>query len=110
VERFVGREVEVEETRGGLPGLPRGRLGPAMFVWEGRTWLVVRVIRRWADWKFAKGAGRARNWRTRHHRDCFRVRTESGDTFELYRDRGAKVPVWVLRTHLPPPEGNGEVE
>jgi len=108
VERFVGREVDVEETRGGLPGLPRGRLGPSSFVWGGKTWEVVQVILRWHDWGFGKGAHRGRDWRTRRHRDCFRVKTDAGDTFELYRDRGAKKPVWVLRTYIPADGEDGE--
>lgn len=74
---------------------------PREFIWRGRTYTVANVLHSWQDWGFAKGAVQ-RNWRTRRHRNYFRVRTEDGEVFELYLDRGTKPgrDVWYLYQQL----------
>jgi len=35
----------------------------------------------------------------RHHRNYYHVETDTGERFEIYLDRGAKRPEWVLLKH-----------
>ena len=59
---------------------------PVAFRWKGREYQVVDVILAWFDWGFPPGATQ-RDWRTRRHRNYFRVRTDSNEIFEIYLDR-----------------------
>jgi hypothetical protein len=77
--KFIGESIEVT-TEGDVKE-------PASFVWRGRTYEVTEVIAAWLDWGFAAGSVQ-RNWRTRRHRNYFRVHVSSGETFEIYVDRG----------------------
>lgn len=76
---------------------------PIEFEWQGTVHRVVEVAHRWSDWGFAAGAHQ-RNWRTRRHRNYYRVRTDADELFELYLDRGTPSPrpVWVLLRQLDP--------
>lgn len=76
---FIGEEIEV--TTGGEVK------EPLSFVWRGTGYEIAEVIAAWLDWGFAAGAVQ-RNWRTRRHRNYFRVRVTSGEIFEMYVDRG----------------------
>ncbi len=91
------------------PGPPNG------FVWEGKTFKVTAVLREWHDYDLrgkslsfyvkeqgsyrAKAAKRRGTWGV--GRDYFRVRTESGEVFDLYYDRdpggpGGRKGSWFL--------------
>ena len=74
---------------------------PSAFVWRGEEYTVAEVVHAWPDWGFAQGAMQ-RNWRSRRHRNYFRVRTTSGEVYELYLDRGTKPghQVWYLYQQL----------
>lgn len=74
---------------------------PKSFVWRDRTYTITELLHTWPDWGFAKGA-KQRNWRSRRHRNYYRVRTDSGEVFELYLDRGVKLgrEVWYLYQRL----------
>ena len=92
--RFIDARVEVE-----FDGDPK-RL--AAFTWGGQRFPVTELIHEWSDWGFSPAATR-RNWRTRRHRNYYRVQTEGGRVFELYLDRGTKPgrETWVLFQELP---------
>jgi len=62
---------------------------PKSFVWQGRNFQVVEILHAWSDWGFSLAATR-RNWRTRKHRNYYRIRTEDERIFEIYLDRGTK--------------------
>ena len=61
---------------------------PVAFRWKGNEYRVVEVILAWFDWGFPPGAAQ-RDWRTRRHRNYYRVRTGNGEIFEIYMDRAA---------------------
>jgi hypothetical protein len=79
--RFIDEPIEVA-----LHGDVRE---PESFVWRGARHEVRELVHAWSDWGFSEGAGQ-RNWRTRRHRNYFRVRTTEGRVFEIYLDRGAR--------------------
>lgn len=76
---FVGRPIEVTTT-----GTVRV---PASFRLGDREYEVAEVLEMWQDHGFGMAAPQKKNWRLRHHRNYFRVRTTEGDVFELYLDR-----------------------
>ncbi len=80
--KFISQPIDVTEA-------PSPRR-PAKFLWNGVEYEIEEIIAQWQDWHFSAGVS-ARNWRSRHHRNCFRVRTSDGSVFELYLDRGTKL-------------------
>ncbi|MGE5552379.1 MAG: DUF6504 family protein [Betaproteobacteria bacterium] len=89
---FISQPVDVQMT--GDPGVP------VSFAWRGLTLRVVEVLEQWQDWGFGATHPAARNWRTRRHRNYYRVRAEDGHVYELYLDRGAKERRWYLYRRL----------
>ena len=90
--RFVGDTLHHVRTEKG------GR--PVSFEWKGRECQVIEMLKQWQDFDYRALAPR-RNWRTRRHRNYFQVRTESGECYELYCDRGTKLVSpkhWVLQS------------
>lgn len=85
---FIGEAVAVEQAEGSA--------APAAFTWRGATLRVVEVVGAWQDYGFGATHPAARNWRTRRHRNYYRVRAEDGRLYELYLDRGAKRRGWYL--------------
>ena len=86
--KFIGEKITVETT-----GAVKQ---PASFTWRDREYTVGEILLNWADWGFAAGATQ-RDWKTRRHRNYFRVRTTSGEIFEIYHDRGRSVEgEWYL--------------
>jgi hypothetical protein len=79
--RFIGEPIDVT-TSGEVKQ-------PQAFVWCDQQYVIVEVMQMWSDWGFAQGAPQ-RNWRTRHHRNYYRIRTESDAIFEIYNDRGIR--------------------
>ena len=79
--RFIGERIAV--TCGGEIS------EPVALEWQGREYRVENVLAAWSDWGFSAGALQ-RNWRTRRHRNYYRVQLSTGETFELYRDRGPR--------------------
>lgn len=69
---------------------------PKSFVWRGARYQVTEVVKAWQDWHTPPGAKHAQRWMHRRHRNCFIVRTNDGQLFELYLDRGAGKRDWVL--------------
>ena len=74
---------------------------PTAFFWKGKEYRVVEVILSWLDWGFPPGATQ-RDWRTRRHRNYYRVRTDTNELFEIYMDRATPsgVAEWYLYQRL----------
>ncbi|MBI5869022.1 MAG: hypothetical protein HZB43_12180 [candidate division Zixibacteria bacterium] len=76
---------------------------PVSFVWKGTEYQVTEILLSWFDWGFPPGASQ-RDWRTRRHRNYYRVRTNTGELFELYLDRATPSgnSEWFLYQRLDP--------
>ncbi len=88
---FIGEVVEVE-SEGEVKR-------PARFRWRGREYRIVQILASWQDYSMPHGV-RKRLFTMRRHRNYYHVQTETGERFEIYLDRGAKRPEWVLLKHL----------
>ena len=67
------------------------KLGP-------RIYQVVKILRQWQDYDYSPLTPK-RNWRSRHHRNYYRIVVNTGQCFELYCDRGTRLESpkqWVL--------------
>ncbi len=97
--RFIGAPIEVTYAR---PPVLEKRPGPPDgFIWEGRIYRVEAVLREWHDYRLrgkseafyvkergsfrAKAAERRGSWGV--GRDYYRVRTDTGEIFDIYYDR-----------------------
>lgn len=88
---FIGEIIQVETT---------GEVKqPAAFTWRGRSYRISRILASWQDSSMPATLQRAK-WIMRHHRNYYHVQTDSGERFEIYLDRGAKRPDWVLLKSL----------
>jgi hypothetical protein len=85
MSEFIGEEIEVTTAVGG---------SPSAFTWGGRRYEIVdiRGMRRRLDF--------VRRWYQRRHRDEYVVRTDSGQTFLMYFNRGPGRRYWVLHEKL----------
>lgn len=107
--RFIDEEIEVHFDQPPVlekkPGCPGG------FTWQGRTYRVTEMLDEWSDFtrrgKFARNMtpGHAAVASTRGSwgvgRFYYRVRTDTGQIFDLYYDRAPKDAVhrkgeWLL--------------
>jgi len=91
---FIGDEISVRFSK--KPG------PPTSFVWCKTEYGIAEVkgIRRVLDFR--------RPWWRRRHRDYYVVRTDTGETFEMYFHRGPGRRYWVLSRRLAvaaPPQG-----
>ncbi|MGB2698463.1 MAG: DUF6504 family protein [Candidatus Zixiibacteriota bacterium] len=75
---------------------------PACFCWKDKEYKIKEVLSSWSDWKFSAGAPKRKNWRLRHHRVYYRIKTEDNQVFEIYLDRKTKKEdgEWVLYRRL----------
>jgi hypothetical protein len=103
VTRFIDDRIEVE-----LEGTIRQ---PRAIVWRGARIKVADILHVWSDWGFSVAATQ-RNWRTRRHRNYYRIRTEDGRLFEIYLDRGTKPgrEAWFLFQELDSNPGGEALE
>lgn len=87
--RFIGEKITVQ-TEGQIKQ-------PVSLEWQGRKYAVSEIMATWFDWGFSPAATQ-HDWRTRRHRNCFRIRVDSGELFEIYLDRGPSRPEgeWYL--------------
>jgi hypothetical protein len=90
---FIGEVIEVQ-TEGEAKR-------PASFSWRDQTYRVERILTSWRDYGMPAQLHRPK-WTMRHHRNYYHVQTQSGERFEIYLDRGAKRPEWVLLGRLDP--------
>lgn len=94
MEKFIGnmlKGVEVEE--GGVP---------KAFHWDGKEYCIEKIIKKWHNFDYSPLSPK-KNWRSRRHRNYYRVITETGEYFEMYCDRGTRLgapKVWVLLREL----------
>lgn len=92
---FIGKPVDVEFDR---PPLMEKKPGcPDRFTYSGKTYRILEILSEWHDYR--RSGRMSRNMRPEHaavaaHRgswgvgqDYFRVRTDSGQIFDLYYDR-----------------------
>ena len=113
---FYVDEIEVRFDREPVvqkrPGLP------AAFTWRGWEYVIVELLQEWHDYRkrgktkmlyekergayWVKSAQRRGSWGV--GRDFYRVRTESGEIFDIYYDRapqgGEKIGQWILSRRL----------
>jgi len=75
---------------------------PAVFRWKKKEYKIKEVLSSWSDWKFPEGSPKRKNWRLRHHRVYYRMKTEDDQIFEIYFDRKTKKEdgEWVLYRRL----------
>ena len=96
--RFIGLPVEVEFDQ--PPALEKKPGCPDRFTWQGERYCIVGLLAEWHD--YTRRGTMAHNMRDTHLaaaarrgswgvlRDYFRVRTRSGQVFDLYYDRAPK--------------------
>lgn len=95
MDEFLGRQIQVR-----CEGVVKR---PVAFRLDDHEYRIEAIVEEWQDWGFGK-ADRQRNWRTRHHRNYYRVRTVEGDTFEIYGDRSQRTRVtWYASKRLAGP-------
>ncbi len=85
---FIGKPIEVEVAQPGSE--------PAWLVMDGHRLKVDEVLCSWQDYGFGGAHPAARTWRTRRHRNYYRVRCEDGHTYDIYLDRGSHRRQWHL--------------
>ena len=78
---FIGREIDVI-TNGEIRTPVAFRLGD-------RDYRIAEILDIWQDHGFGLAEPLKKNWRLRHHRNYYRVRTGEGEVFEIYMDRGS---------------------
>jgi hypothetical protein len=96
--RFIGEPIQVEFDQ--PPALEKKPGCPARFLWRGKTYQIIEKLSEWHDYR--RRGRMARNMRPTHlaaasqrgswgvGRDYYRVRTDTGQVFDLYYDRGPK--------------------
>ena len=107
--RFIGERIQVEFDR--PPALEKRPGCPDRFVWRGKAYQIVEKLSEWHD--YSRRGRMARNMRPEHAavaarrgswgvgRDYYRVRTDTGQLFDLYYDRapgkaGDRKGAWFL--------------
>ena len=84
---FIHKEIEVELDKD---------YQPTAFLWNGKRYEIEEVLNFRQDWGFGKAAPKKKNWRLRHHRNYYKVKTKDGEVFEFYLDRKGGRREWVL--------------
>ncbi len=88
MSRFIGKAAKVECSAGGTT--------PTALGWNDTTVQVVEILLEWQDFGFGGTHPAARTWRTRRHRNCYRVRCDDGHTYDVYLDRGSGRRRWHM--------------
>jgi len=78
--QFVGKEITVK-TAGELNQ-------PVSFCLDKRDYRIAEILESWPDYGFGSSTVGKKRWWQRHHRNYYRVKTEAGDIYEIYYDRG----------------------
>ena len=77
--RFIGREVSVKtEDEKGVP---------VSFVLEKQEHKIAEILESWPDYGFGRKVSGQTKWWQRHHRFYYKVKTDTGETYEIYSDR-----------------------
>ena len=82
-EYFFGRQIEVA-TGGDVKT-------PVSFRLDDREYVITEIMESWPDYGFGKNSAGRKRWWQRHHRTYFRVKTASGEIYEIYYDRGTSL-------------------
>ena len=107
--RFIGEQIDVEFDQ--APMLEKKPGCPDRFLWHGQTYSVRELLSEWHDYRrrgkmavnmrpeHAAAAQRRGSWGV--GRDYYRVRTDTGQVFDIYYDRAPKginqrKGTWVL--------------
>ena len=80
---FIGEQIEVQ-----MVGEPVKV--PVSFRWYGSDYHIAEVLASWADFGYGQTPPRRPHWWQRRHRNYYRVKTDTGETFEIYYDRGTR--------------------
>ena len=64
---------------------------PVSFHLGDQEYIIGDIIQAWHDYGFGKASLHHENWRQRHHRNYYRVKTTEDETFEIYHDRGTSL-------------------
>jgi hypothetical protein len=81
--QFFSKEIEV--TLGGEFRAPLSfRLGTEEYV-------ISDILETWSDYGFGLSPLRRGRWWQRRHRNYYRVKTNQGEVFEIYYDRGTSL-------------------
>jgi hypothetical protein len=109
---FYADEIEVRFDQEPVLGKKPGP--PSAFTWRGREYVVVELLKEWHDYRkrgktkalyerergsyWQKKGERRGSWGV--GRDYYRVRTASGEVFDIYYDRAPKgrdrIGQWIL--------------
>jgi hypothetical protein len=81
-ERYFGRQIEVV-TGGDVKT-------PVSFRLDGCDYIIAEILESWPDYGFSRSET-SRTWKTRHHRNYYRVKTTAGEVYEMYYDRGTNL-------------------
>lgn len=96
--QFIGEPIQIEFDQ--PPALEKKPGCPDRFVWRGKTYQITEKLSEWHDYR--RRGRMARNMRPTHlaaasrrgswgvGRDYYRVRTDTGQVFDLYYDRAPK--------------------
>ncbi len=87
--QFISRSILVEPS-------PNGGGEPAAFTVDGETYRVLEIQSAWQDWGFGGTHPAARTWRTRRHRNYYRVLCDDGHAYEVYLDRSSGRREWYV--------------
>ena len=90
--QFIGRPATVECSTEGAD--------PVGFSWNGGSVQVVEILAAWHDYGFGGTYPSARTWRTRRHRNYFRMLCDDGHTYEIYLDRASGRRDWQVYRRL----------
>jgi hypothetical protein len=81
--QFIGREIKVtvsDEVK-----------VPTSFYLDNREFIISEIIAAWPDYGFGSNQLHHKKWWQRHHRNYYRVKSASGEVFEIYYDRGTNL-------------------
>lgn len=97
--QFFGREIEV--TVSGEVKVP------AVFRLDKQQYVIAEILESWPDYGFGSNTLRRKRWWQRHHRNYYRVKTTTGEVFEIYYDRGInlshpELKKWILTRRISP--------
>jgi len=118
--RFIGEPIEVEFDEHAF--LEKKPPCPDRFVWQGTTYHVAEKLQEWHDYRrrgrmasnmtatHLASASRRGSWGV--GRDYYRVRTDTGQVFDLYYDRapkniGDRKGAWFLYREMVEPDLSG---
>lgn len=95
--RFFGREIKVKVSE--------GVKAPVSFHLDDREYIIAEILQEWPDHGFGSNLLKRKRWWQRHHRNYYRVKTTTGEVFEIYYDRGTnlshpELKKWFLTRQL----------